>query len=82
MKKLTLELDALQVESFDVSPDQDQERGTVRAHDYTNDLDCWGDNDDKLATCDYSCDTCDYSCNGTCGEGTCFGDTCVCWPPA
>lgn len=89
MKKLTLRLDALHVESFELSHAERSERGTIKAHDYTNDLNCWTNADGGLSTspsclrtCDYSCETCGFSCNGTCGEGTCYGDTCICWPPA
>lgn len=89
MKKLTLDLDHLLIESFEPSSDSRSERGTVRAHDYSDDLDCWRLPDPRwdsiqggscYGTCGYSCDTCNYSCGGTCGEGTCYGDTCVCWP--
>jgi hypothetical protein len=76
MKKLTLDLDQLTVDSFNtVAPAA--KRGTVHAEQectcYTN---CYT----YCNTCP-GCPTCDDSaCNGSCG-GTCFGentcDTCV-----
>lgn len=40
MKKLNLDLAALRVESFEPSSDAEQERGTVKGHDYTQ-MDCF-----------------------------------------
>jgi hypothetical protein len=87
IKKLTLQLDALQVESFEVAPSGGEQRGTVKA--YATEWRCPTDDYNTMAhsciidTCGYSCDTCDYSCEGTCGDTTCFGESCVCWtdPP-
>jgi len=89
MKKLTLDLDTLRVESFEPSPVQRREGGTVHAHAVVNDsqnVNCWKlpPNDPTFGatcfTCEYSCyGTCDYSCEGTCGQGTCYGDSCTVW---
>lgn len=90
MKKLTLNLDELRVESFETTPPLQDQRGTVNAH---SEQTTEGDTDDWrcyklpgatqgatcMATCQATCNTCNYSCDGTCGGGTCFGDSCVCW---
>jgi hypothetical protein len=99
MKKLTLNVAALRVESFAPSPTQGRKDGTVFAH--ASDDKCYELEatvnfcpTDGNPTCDLSCNscgscfgTCGYSCYGTCentcetcGQGTCFGNTCVCWP--
>ena len=62
MAKMTLNLDALQVESFEPDPRR-QERGTVHGH-ACSDSTC----DQRLCTCTYALGegmgTCDYSCGG------------------
>jgi hypothetical protein len=81
-RKLKLDLDALQVESFDTTVADHRHEGTVFGQGctcYTNctcpgcptcDASCGG-------TCAASCNgTCDASCNGTCGEYT----YCGCYP--
>ena len=93
MKKLTLDLDALTVDSFDVSPADRDSRGTVKGHD-SDENDTWAvwcrqpsgitqGQSCLIGTCGASCQTCGYSCGGTCSNPTCFGDSCVCWtsPP-
>ncbi len=87
MRKLTLDMDALRVESFDAGAGDG--RGTVRGNvedaaqvavpvsdPWTcagDPLSCGGSCD---ATCSRSCQaTCDRSCNGTCAGGSC--DTCL-----
>lgn len=83
IKKLTLDLDRLQVESFDVAPSAGDQRGTVKA--YATDFRCPTDDHPTMGyscyidTCGYSCDTCDFSCGGTCGQTSCYGPSCVCW---
>ncbi|HEU4456548.1 MAG TPA: hypothetical protein VFR81_26000 [Longimicrobium sp.] len=81
MKKLTLELDALRVESFATTVAGIGDAGTVRAH---GDAGLVGAEAEEVAittppkTNDASCfDTCKASCWGTC-EVSCFGscDTC------
>jgi hypothetical protein len=87
IKRLTLDLDGLQVESFELAPSGSKQRGTVKA--YATDWNCPTDDFDTMrqsclmGSCAYSCDTCDFSCEGTCGDTTCYGDSCVCWtdPP-
>jgi hypothetical protein len=96
MKKLGLTLDDLRVDSFETSPAEGNSRGTVRGYvtnyreatcDATNCGPC--DTNQGCGTewmicgtlqCDY---TVGYSCGGTCGQSTCYGDSCVCWtsPP-
>lgn len=86
MKKLTLDLDALRVETFDTSPTSRGQRGTVKGHasdrncptyDYpTLEQSC------MLGSCHGSCDSCDYSCMpgdctiGTGGTGTVYDPSC------
>ena len=87
MRKLTLELDDLRVDTFDTTASS-RARGTVFGEQCT----CWTNcTCPGCPTCDASCNgtcggTCDASCNGTCGQscdwscgGTCdlsCGDTC------
>lgn len=59
-RKLKLDLDALQVESFDTTSAGNRHDGTVFGQGCTCYTQC---------TCP-GCPTCDASCNGTCG-GTC-----------
>jgi len=74
MKKLSLDLDALQVESFDTQP-VEPGRGTVHAAQCYCSCCCSGYN-----TC-YGADTCEagWTCNNTCAPyQTCPGyNTCV-----
>lgn len=88
MSKLRLDLDALQVESFDTRPGASRPRGTVQGHGRDTDLaacgdatfpvSCWDDScAGSCASCDGSCvaGTCAASCNGTCAvscNGTCL----------
>jgi len=59
MNKMKLDLDALQIESFDTSEAR-EERGTVRGHDATEDL----------TFCQESCaGTCATHCWGLCNGG-------------
>lgn len=62
MKKLSLRLDALRVESFDTTPQPAKPRGTVIAAQCTCETAC---------TCP-GCPTCDYT---NCNQNTCV--TCV-----
>lgn len=88
MKKLTLKLDSLRIESFELSPTQRRGSGTVQAREYS-DFDCLGATGNKIdpltRTYDQSCDvcplptnasTCPFTCRATCGA-TC-GSTCGC----
>ncbi|HEX8695612.1 MAG TPA: hypothetical protein VF746_24575 [Longimicrobium sp.] len=81
MSKIRLDLDALQVESFDTTGGEKRARGTVQGNmapetyyrycgtDYGScfESDCGGctDFDSCFGSCDASC------MNGTCGENTC-----------
>lgn len=87
MRKLTLSLDTLKVDSFETNV-QDGARGTVRAH-WTQHADesCFGTCDGMCtrdASCQGGCGTGYASCWGTCGAscgGTCVascGATCTC----
>lgn len=80
MKKLTLHLDELRVESFHTAP-AGAARGTVRGNAPTwycsEQIDCTYDYgcETQNATCGGggSCEaTCGASCNGTCGQ-SCYG---------
>ena len=68
MKKLRLQLDELQVESFHTVRTEPA-RGTVRANAPT-----WYCTEQIDCTYDYGCETQNESCNGSCA--TCFGGTC------
>ncbi|HVH11786.1 MAG TPA: hypothetical protein VM759_01980 [Longimicrobium sp.] len=97
MRKLRLDLDAVQVESF-VTDAAAGGRGTVDARQRIT-FGCPPPSQNTCAgtcscgcgtgalTCDWTCgSTCAASCNGTCGDPTCAatcGDTCAgtCWDP-
>src|SRR5262245_61652014 len=81
MKKLTLDLDAVKVESFVTRPKSNEGKGTVFAQErYTVCYTCAG------MTCEANCDTLQQACTGysvvaTCGIScseyeTCAGYTC------
>jgi hypothetical protein len=73
MKKLTLNVDHLRVESFEPVAGRAEKRGTVRGMDqeYTAEETC-------RYTCDASCRTCyDPSCAGTCRGATCAYGICI-----
>jgi hypothetical protein len=70
-KKLRLDLEELQVESFAASPEEDQ-RGTVAGYQ----TDYVGSCVNTCTTCENTCETCVFSCEATCESCiTCF--TCV-----
>ena len=87
MKKLTLSLDSLEVQSF-VTADNAPGRGTVRGEQCTCPTACTCPGcptcpDTCQATCDgetcgeFTCDSCGDSCMGTC-EKTCQTMVCFC----
>jgi hypothetical protein len=76
--KMKLNLDELQVESFETVSGE-QERGTVHGY-VTGTLGCNCTDGDTCATCRASCGTCFDTCPDTC-ENTC-PDTCVNTCPA
>lgn len=62
MRKLTLTLDALQVETFQVTARPDESRGTVRGHDDTY----------AVSPCNYTGDGCtNFDCSGYCNSNGC-----------
>ena len=69
-RKLRLDLDALEVESFDAEAALPDRTGTVRAHESTAyQIICTCDSDN--GTCYGSCEnTCAASCDGGCTSGT------------
>lgn len=82
MKKLTLQVDDLRVESFETVRTE-APRGTVRGNaptwycseqiDCTYDYGCETENVSCGGSCNGSCvDTCGASCNGTCAA-SCYG---------
>jgi hypothetical protein len=71
MKKLSLHLDDLLVESFTTTAAV-RERGTVRGMDSVT------VDQDTCATCPATCASCPATCNASCG-GTC-GATCATCP--
>jgi hypothetical protein len=63
MKKLALQLDDLDVQSFATTPPARDERCTVRGHESeTYDEQACTDACSLVATC-YTCDTCDQACD-------------------
>lgn len=88
MKKLSLNLDVLEVQSFTTSDDAPA-RGTVHGEECTCHTNCTCPGcptcyETCPATCwntcdDPSCGTCDYSCWETC-QHTCGTGICVCYP--
>jgi len=64
MRKLRLQLEDLQIDSFSTTPVQKKDKGTVFGEQCTCPTAC---------TCP-GCPTCDPSCNGTCGASC--GATC------
>lgn len=78
MRKLTLSLESLKVDSFHAT-DAESERGTVAGHSFTQYAD-----ESCFQSCNGTCNTCN-SCYGGCGSGfTCgssCGNSCGC-PPA
>lgn len=82
MKKVRLDLDAIQVDSFETNGGGGQ-RGTVRGHycpccccDPCVCTCCDTCQATCAASCNGSCDSCYDSCYGTCGELTCAGRSC------
>lgn len=78
MRKLTLDLDGLAVETFAAEPGT-RAGGTVRAQEQQDTywFTCSGS---WVLSCDGTCDfTCgrDRTCGGTCDQATCAGFTCV-----
>ncbi|HEX6368604.1 MAG TPA: hypothetical protein VF006_06720 [Longimicrobium sp.] len=68
MKKLTLTLDDLRVDSFQTSEGR-QEEGTVFGEQCTCQTNCTCPG---CPTCDRTCPaTCEYSCYNTCDQYTC-----------
>jgi len=75
MKKLSLDLDQLSVESFDTSA-VGRPKGTVRGFDITDstcyEIDCGCISG---GTCNTDCGQ--NTCDATCYDATCAGDSCV-----
>lgn len=85
MKKLTLKIEELNVDSFDTEATSRRDRrGTIQGRDsipqtaMTCPVSCWGT---CAPSCGGSCEqaTCYHSCGASC-DATCFscGDTCSC----
>jgi hypothetical protein len=75
MRKLTLSLDALSVESFDTTPLAREKGGTVHGH--ACDCSCCCGTNETCRTCDESaCNTCIFVSCGTC-ETVCAAQTAV-----
>ncbi|HEX6750484.1 MAG TPA: hypothetical protein VF092_24560 [Longimicrobium sp.] len=81
--KISLDLDALTVESFEMGTDFHSMLGTVEGHlsPTCNTRAACSCGSACEGTCFNTCDTCDASCLGTCGtcagQNTCGGSTCV-----
>lgn len=82
MKKLKLDVDALQVESFDPAADEYGVRGTVDGRQILNpNTRALSECIRCLQTADFSCrNSCMASCIGTC-DASCYG-TCGCPNPS
>ena len=79
MRKLTLDVEQLEVESFSTGG-ADAANGTVHAHNHTrgNHVSCW---ETCGASCGVTCPaTCGYTCNAeyTCGADNTCAATCPC----
>jgi hypothetical protein len=72
--KIRLRIDALSVESFEVTQGAAERRGTVRGHESNPDTSpfaCYSLKESCAGTCIVN-DTCDgFSCNGTCHPTNC-----------
>lgn len=90
MKKLSLNLDALSVETFDTSPDEMVQRGTVQGHATWHYNGCTAaqpcnPSSSPNYTLDETCqETCVYSCGVSCGGSCDYSCNCVtqrntCW---
>ncbi|HEY0016733.1 MAG TPA: hypothetical protein VGC13_10455 [Longimicrobium sp.] len=73
MRKLKLDVNNLEVTSFDASTNPPAERGTVQGHKTAPAVTA-----DGSYTCDGS-ETCYQTCADTC-QGTCSGGVCGSWP--
>jgi len=82
MRKLKLNLEALHVDSFEIT-DEDARRGTVHGHvDYTHPIVCDTAVDCSYNTCQSNCftecavtcyQTCEYTCEMSCHYGSSCG---------
>lgn len=70
--KIKLRIEALSVESFEVTPAVAERRGMVRGYESATDpVECYSLKESCEGTCIVN-DTCDgFSCNGTCHPTTC-----------
>jgi len=75
-----LKLEDLAVESFDTTPQAENERGTVFGEQECTCHTCTCPGCPTCyASCQTNCDTCQESCYGSCEwscDGTCVGQTC------
>jgi hypothetical protein len=71
MRKLILDVDALEVESFETAAEA-RETGTVNGRAAALEPDIDKSPIYSCKTCFASCKTCDVSCNGTCFDATCL----------
>jgi hypothetical protein len=73
MRKLHLDLDALEVQSFHTTPDTDGRGGTVAAHEtFESECQCETDGCGGGGTTGYTCGGCDtpgYTCEDNCTGG-------------
>jgi hypothetical protein len=81
MPKLKLNLEALQVDSFEITDDGKARRGTVRGHaDYTHPAVCDTAMDCSYNTCasycQTACGTCYETCERTCEMSCHYGSSC------
>ncbi len=81
MNKLKLDFEDLKVESFETSPEPEEDEGTaygLLGHSDTSclQIDCQCPTGTNTCATTCTCSTCGGSCNGGCGSGNTFGSTC------
>ena len=72
MKKLSLKLDTLKVESFNTVPEGHGPKGTVHGHDDTEESVCYCPSESCPSASPYQ-----NTCAGTCTEPTCGAQVCI-----
>ena len=77
MEKVRLKIDELRLESFNMSDDPSQHRGTVNGHaNPTDEVDCTA-GDTCFATCALSCACNTEDCTAICQSDACSYDACA-----
>lgn len=75
MKKMSLDLDTIRVDSFSATPEAAEEAGTVEANDASFAYSCGNTYCGSCPSCATNCHTCDPTCIGnTCWDSCPFCD--------